>query len=173
LHSNDFRAYEKAFSLITQVVGRSGRGEKEGRAVIQSITPQHPVISLAAQQDYETFFENEITVRRAMLYPPFCDLCIVGFVSPSHKKAEEGAKRFLELIRDSNLEEKGIPIRVLGPSPMNVVKMGGKYRYKLIIKCRNDKKFRVHMMRWLKAFQVNRLNRDVSVYADLNDVAGM
>ena len=173
LYSNDFRAYERAFSLITQVVGRSGRGEKRGRAIIQSVTPQNPVIALAAEQDYEGFFGDEIITRKAMLYPPFCDLCVVGFVSCSHKNAQAGAKRFVELIKESNLEEQGVPIRVLGPSPMNVVKVGGKYRYRLIIKCRNDKTFRAFMLRWLKAFQNNRLNRDVTVYADLNDVGNL
>ena len=173
LYSNDFRAYERAFSLITQVVGRSGRGESAGRAVIQSVTPQNPVIALAAEQDYEGFFNEEIVTRKAMLYPPFCDLCVVGFVSPSHKNAEAGARRFVQLIKESNLEEQGVPIRVLGPSPMNVVKVGGKYRYRLIIKCRNDKTFRAFMLRWLKAFQNNRLNRDVTVYADLNDVGNL
>ena len=173
LYSNDFRAYERAFSLITQVVGRSGRGEKSGRAIIQSVTPQNPVIALAADQDYEGFFDDEIITRKAMLYPPFCDLCVVGFVSGSHKNAEAGAKRFVELIKESNLEESGVPIRVLGPSPMNVVKVSGKYRYRLIIKCRNDKTFRAFMLRWLKAFQNNKLNRDVTVYADLNDVGNL
>jgi len=173
LYSNDFRAFERAFSLITQVVGRSGRGDIEGRAVIQSVTPQNPIISLAADQDYINFFKGEIITRKAMLYPPFCDLCVVGFVSSSHKSAEEGAKRFVALIKESNLQERGIPIRVLGPSPMNVVKVGGKYRYRLIIKCRNDKSFRSLMMRWLKAFQNNRLNKDIMVYADLNDVGNM
>jgi len=173
LYSNDFRAYERAFSLITQVVGRSGRGDREGRAVIQSVTPQNPVISLAADQDYHEFFRQEIVARRAMLYPPFCDLCVVGFVSGSHKGAEQGAQRFVELIKNSELEERGIPLRVLGPSPMNVVKVSGKYRYRLILKCRNDKQFRAFMMRWLKAFQNNRLNKDITVYADLNDVGNM
>jgi len=173
LYSNDFRAFERGFSLITQVVGRSGRGDKKGRAVIQSSTPQNPVIALASDQNYPEFFNQEITVRKAMLYPPFCDLCVVGFVSSSHKGAQQGAERFLELIKNSQLEEKGVPIRVIGPSPMNVVKMGGKYRYRLIIKCKNNREFRTLMMRWLKAFQNNRLNKDITVYADLNDVGNL
>lgn len=173
LYSNDFRAFERAFSLITQVVGRSGRGDAKGRAVIQTSTPQNTVISLAADQNYPEFFEQEITARKAMLYPPFCDLCVVGFVSNSHKAASQGAARFLELIKNSGLDEKGVPIRVLGPSPMNVVKIGGKYRYRLIIKCKNNREFRGFMLRWLKAFQNNRLNKDVSVYADLNDVGNL
>ncbi len=173
LYSNDFRAYERAFSLITQVVGRSGRGEKKGRAIIQTMTPQNPVISLAAQQNYPEFFRQEISARKAMLYPPFCDLCVVGFVSVSHLKAKEGAERFVEMIKSKNPEEAGIPLRVLGPSPMNVVKIGGKYRYRLIIKCRNDKAFRTMLTTLLKEFMSDKINKDVTAYADLNDVGNM
>lgn len=173
LYSNDFRAYERAFSLITQVVGRSGRGEKNGRAIIQSMTPQNPVISLAAQQDYPEFFRQEISVRKAMLYPPFCDLCVVGFVSSSHAQAQKGAERFVEMIKEKKPEDMGIPLRVLGPSPMNVVKVSGKYRYRLIIKCKNNKAFRTMLMELLKSFMNMRENKDVTVYADLNDVGNM
>ncbi|MEE1279355.1 MAG: primosomal protein N' [Oscillospiraceae bacterium] len=173
LYSNDFRAYERAFSLITQVVGRSGRGEKRGRAIIQTMTPQNPVISLAAQQNYPEFFRQEISARKAMLYPPFCDLCVVGFVSASHSKAKEGADRFVEMIKSKNPQDAKIPLRVLGPSPMNVVKIGGKYRYRLIIKCRNDKTFRAMLTELLKEFMSDKINKDVTVYADLNDVGNM
>ena len=173
LYSNDFRAFERAFSLITQVVGRSGRGKKKGRALIQTLTPQNPVISLAADQNFPEFFKQEISTRKAMLYPPFCDLCVVGFVSSVHQKAKEGADRFVELIRSQNPEKNNIPLRVLGPSPMNVVKVNGKYRYRLIIKCRNDKAFRNMMSQLLRQFMQDKLNKDVSIYADLNDVGNM
>ncbi len=173
LYSNDFRAFERAFSLITQVVGRSGRGDKSGRAIIQTLTPQNPVIALAAQQDYPEFFRQEISARKAMLYPPFCDLCVVGFVSKSHEEAKEGANRFVGLIKKCEPEKLEIPLRVLGPSPMNVVKISGKYRYRLIIKCRNDKKFRRLMHALLKEFMSNKINKSVTAYADLNDVGSM
>ena len=79
LYAGDFRAYEKTFSLITQVVGRSGRGERKGRAVLQTTNPEHYIIQLASQQDYESFYKEEIALRRAMVFPPVCDLCIFGF----------------------------------------------------------------------------------------------
>ncbi len=173
LYSNDFRAYERGFSLITQVVGRSGRGDKKGRAIIQTTTPQNPVISLAAQQDYHEFFNEEISMRRAMLYPPFCDLCLVGFVSNNHEAAKRSADDFVSMIKAQNPEEKGIPLRVLGPSPMNVVKVFGKYRYKLIIKCKNNKQFREFMSSLLKEFHKDSKNRNVTAYADLNDIGNM
>ncbi len=173
LYANDFRAFERGFSLITQVVGRSGRFQKTGRAVIQTATPQNPVIALAAQQDYEGFYEQEISVRRAMLYPPFCDLCVVGFVSARRQAAQQGAERFVEAIVRQAAGDTALPLRVLGPSPMNVIKIGGKYRYRLIIKCRGDRHFYDFMHELLCAFQRDRENRDVTVFADINEVAAL
>ena len=79
LYNDDFRSLEKTFSLLTQVVGRSGRGELKGKAIIQTLTPENEVIRLAARQDYDAFFDTEIRLRRALVYPPYCDLCVVGF----------------------------------------------------------------------------------------------
>jgi len=173
LYANDYRAYERGFSLITQVVGRSGRGEKSGRAIIQTMTPQNEVISLAAMQDYPSFYEQEISMRKAMLYPPFCDLCVIGFVSQNHDEARKGALKFIEQIKSYQPEKKGIPLRVLGPSAMNVVKIGGKYRYRLIIKCKNNKNFRELILSSLKEFQIDKANKNVTVYADLNNIGNM
>ncbi|MBQ9936786.1 MAG: primosomal protein N' [Oscillospiraceae bacterium] len=174
LYANDFRSYERAFSLITQVVGRSGRGDKKGRAIIQSLTPQHEVISLAAQQDYKGFFENEIETRKAMLYPPFCDICVVVFSGLERSKVDSGSKQFVEMIKNKMQSENiNIPIRVLGPSPMNVVKVSGKYRYRLIIKCKNDKKFRSFLSELLKEFLKDPKNKNVAAFADMNYIGSM
>lgn len=173
LYANDYRAYERAFSLITQVVGRSGRGEKSGRAIIQTMTPQNEVISLAAMQDYPSFYEQEISMRKAMLYPPFCDICVVGLVSQNHDEAKKGALKFIDKIKEQEPEKKGIPLRVLGPSAMNVVKMGGKYRYRLIIKCKNNRQFRELILSSLKEFQLDKANKNITAYVDLNNIANM
>ena len=79
LYADDYRSYERTFSLLTQVVGRSGRGASKGMAVIQSYTPDNLIISMAARQDYLAFYSTEIQVRKAMLYPPFADICLIGF----------------------------------------------------------------------------------------------
>ena len=79
LYAQDYRSFERAFSLFTQVVGRSGRAQKAGRAFIQTFTPENPVIALAAAQDYDSFYEEEIESRRLHLYPPFCDMAGIGF----------------------------------------------------------------------------------------------
>ena len=89
LFTGDFKSYERTFSLLTQVVGRSGRGEKEGVAYIQTFVPEHYVLNLAAKQDYDEFYEQEIALRQALIYPPLCDLCVIGFSSTMQSKCIE------------------------------------------------------------------------------------
>lgn len=169
LYADDYRSYERAFSLLTQVVGRSGRGDKPGMAVIQTYTPENNIISMAAQQDYEKFYEGEINIRKAMLYPPFADICIVGFVGDNQQITMKTAGEFLQSFVKSASENYGnIPLRILGPSPANVMKVSNKYRYKLIIKCRNDSRFRSLLSGVLADF--DKKKSGVSVYADMNAV---
>ncbi len=169
LYADDYRSYERAFSLLTQVVGRSGRGDKPGMAVIQTYTPENNIISMAAQQDYEKFYEGEINIRKAMLYPPFADICIVGFVGDNQQVTMKAAGEFLQSFVKSASENYGnIPLRILGPSPANVMKVSNKYRYKLIIKCRNDSRFRSLLSGVLADF--DKKKSGVSVYADMNAV---
>lgn len=143
LFSGDFRSYERTFSLITQVVGRCGRGEKQGRAFIQTYVPQHYVINLAAEQNYEDFYEQEIEMRKILIYPPFCDTCLIEFSSLIDKCAELGAKTFMFMLKEKiEKESLKIPLRILEPSKCNYEKINGKFRYRIIIKCRNSKEFR-------------------------------
>lgn len=169
LYADDYRSYERAFSLLTQVVGRSGRGERKGIAVIQSFTPDNLIISMAAKQDYDAFFDTEIKIREAMLYPPFADICLIGFVGAEQTKTLKAAKCFLdEFAYLAKNEYGGLPIRVLGPSAALVVKVSNKYRYKLIIKCKNNRAFRALLSRVLVGFGTNREYADVTAYADMN-----
>ncbi|MCH5323598.1 MAG: primosomal protein N' [Eubacterium sp.] len=165
LYAGDYLGYEKTFSLITQVVGRSGRGSKKGRAYLQTYTPDHYVLNLAASQDYDTFYEQETEIRKALLFPPFCDICVVGFSSINEKECEDGARVFLSILAE-NVKNTDIPIRVLGPSKCSVARINGKFRYRIIIKCKNNKKFRRMMHECLlKAYE--KLSK-VSFYVDLN-----
>lgn len=169
LYSDDYRSYERAFSLLTQVVGRSGRGREKGRAVIQTYTPENPVISMAARQDYDTFFKSEIAIRKAMLYPPFADICLTGFVGQDHTKTMRGARQFMEmLVKTAKEKYSGIPLRVLGPSAALVSKVNNKYRYQIIIKCRNDKRFREMLSTLLSEFSSIREFGTVTAYVDMN-----
>ncbi len=143
LFAGDFRSYERTFSLITQAVGRCGRGGKQGRAIIQTYVPEHYVLNLAAQQDYKAFYEQEISSRKALIYPPFCDICTLEFSSVIESCADKASRTFLALIEDTVTSGRiSVPIRVLGPSKCVYEKIKGKYRYRMIIKCKNNGQFR-------------------------------
>ena len=169
LYMDDYRSYENTFSLLTQVVGRSGRGADKGRAIIQTFTPENPIIHLAALQDYDAFYQSEIALRQAMLYPPFVTICLVGFVSADAKRTAAAAMGFTrEMTALLRAEYPDIPLRVLGPSPASVFKVSNQYRYKLILKCRNDERFREMLSRMLISFSTSREYSAVTVYADID-----
>lgn len=169
LYGDDFRSYERAFSLLTQVVGRSGRGGYSGRAVIQTFTPESPVIRLAAMQDYGRFFEGEIALRRAMLYPPFAQICMIGFVGGDDNKTYRAANAFTKtLCEKAKTQHPNMPLRVLGPTAAMVKKVSNKFRYKLVLKCKNDKSFRAMLSGLLIEFGKDRAHADVTAYADMN-----
>ncbi len=171
LYANDYRSYERTFSLITQVVGRSGRGDKKGRAFIQTYTPDHPVISFAAEQDYVRFFSSEIENRRALLYPPFCDICMIGFSGAVQDNVRLAAQRFMEILRD--LAQKAqLPMRALGPHPASIYRLNNKYRYRIILKCRANAGFRALLETAMKAAGKDRLFSRISFYADINGEIG-
>ena len=172
LYLDDYRSYENTFSLLTQVVGRSGRGRDKGRAIIQTYTPENPIISLAASQNYDAFYEAEIGVRRAMLYPPFAAICMVGFVGTNAAKVEKASIAFTALMTDLlRSDYPDIPLRLLGPSQAAVFKVSNKYRYKLILKCRSDSRFRDMLGRALVQFAGIRDYADVTVYADMDPLS--
>ena len=169
LYSDDYRSFENAFSMLTQVVGRSGRGKDKGRAVIQTFTPENPIISLASTQNYDAFYDDEIKIRKAMLYPPFAHLCLIGFVCDNSVKVSKACAQFMSLLTDKlNSSYNDIPIRVLGPSPAGIPKVNNKYRYKIILKCRNDSRFRQMLSQTLTEFSKLKDYTDVTVYADMH-----
>ncbi len=172
LYSDDYRSFERAFSMLTQVVGRSGRGQDKGRAVIQTFTPENPVIDLASKQNYEAFYRDEIELRHVMLYPPFSDLFLVGFLSAEKAKAVKCSQDFLSELRTlCESEFTDVPIRALGPSPALVSKVNGKYRYKIIIKSRNNKRLRELISGLLVKFGKDKEYQDVTVYVDLKPLS--
>lgn len=169
LYGDDFRSYERAFDLLTQVVGRSGRGKYKGRAIIQTFTPENEIISLAARQDYPAFYNGEIALRRSMLYPPFSDICAIGFVGAKENMVKEASESFLKLLSSTAKNEyKDQPLRVLNPSPALICKVSNKYRYKLIIKCRDNKRLRRMVSELLIRFSSVKEYSKVTVFADMN-----
>ena len=168
LYTNDFRAAERTFSLLTQVVGRAGRSSSPGRAVIQTQTPENEVLRLAASQDYDAFYRGEIALRRELLYPPFCDICEIGFVGVFENAVRDAAADFFSRLKSAVLADKSVPVRIMGPTPSGVVKIAGRYRYRIIIKCRNDRRFRNIVACVLQGCGKIAVYRKVAVFADMN-----
>ena len=168
LFAQGFRAYETVFSLITQVVGRSGRAKDPGFAIIQTTDPDNPVLNLAAAQDYDAFFEQEIAYRRLGLYPPFCGLCVIGFAGGKEIEVARAAARFSALLGQQAAKQPDLPLRVLGPTPGNIEKINDPYRYKLTIKCRNDRRFRDLVRETLGLYEQEKLPSKASVVVDLH-----
>lgn len=163
--SEDYRSFERTFSLLTQVVGRAGRGENAGRAIVQSINPDSELIGLAAKQDYEGFYESEIMTRRLMIYPPYCDICVVWARSGERKNAETAINGIFGKIKEMiNGEYKDVKLIILGPAPAAVPVVNGKYRYRMIIKCKNSRRFREMLRRTL---EIKRPS-DTAVIVDMN-----
>lgn len=168
LFSQGFRAFETVFSLVTQVIGRGGRSSQPGYAVIQTVDPDNPTLNLAASQDYEAFFQQEIMFRKLCLYPPFCSVCIAAFSGKDEGKTMAAAMRFAQILGQKAQATQGIPLRILGPAPMNVVMVKDRFRYKLTIKCRNDRAFRQIMGEVLGQYSQEGLPGRASVTLDFH-----
>ena len=168
LFGQGFRAYESVFSLITQVVGRGGRAELPGRALIQTTVPRHPVLQLAAAQDYPAFYRQEIAFRQLGLYPPFCAFCVVGFTGAENLPTLQAARRFGTLLAQRAAQTPELPLRILGPVPMNIALLGGKYRYKVTLKSRGDAPFRALLHAALDDYAAEKLPARASITLDFN-----
>jgi primosomal protein N' (replication factor Y) len=159
LYLNDFRANEKTFSMLTQVIGRAGRSEKKGRALIQTSNPDHDVIQLACKQDYKTFFESEIQTRRLLSYPPFCDIVLLTLSGQVESAVMKDSKLLSDMLREKiNGEYKGVPVICYGPFEAPVYKLDGKYRMRIIIKTKLTKRSREMFAEIYKAFGKRKKN---------------
>ena len=170
LYVDNYRAAERTFSLLTQVVGRAGRGSKTGRAVIQTYTPGNDVIQCAARQDYDAFYESEIRMRRLRRYPPFADIFTVTVSGTEEGRVLRAAAAVRETLRQLCLRPElaaGEP-EVLGPAPAPVVKVNNRFRYRCTLVGRNDKPTR-EMLAWLqKTFAKDSANRGLNIFVDHN-----
>lgn len=169
MHSDDFRSYERTFSLLTQVVGRSGRGDLAGRAIIQTYEPENPIIEMAAVQDYQAFFDSEIGLRRAMLYPPFTDICVVAFAGEDREVTQEASLYFAQQLSSlASREYAEQPMRVLGPSQALIARVNNRFRYRMIIKFRSNRRSRELLARLLTLFGQQKAYHEVTAYADID-----
>ena len=170
LYTGGYRAGETTFNMLTQVVGRAGRGDTSGRAVIQTLAPEHQIIKLAAQQDYDGFYDLEIQLRRAQNVPPFGDLAAVIFTGQEETFVLRGAAKFRDslnacLRQTPYTEEK---CTVLGPAPCLVPKINYNFRYQLTLRCRMSRPLRQLLAYLLRQFSRDKANRGVSAFIDVN-----
>lgn len=169
LYAQDFRAYERTFSLITQVAGRSGRGDKRGRAIIQTFSPEHYVINLAAKQDYPSFYNEEIQLREAVFYPPFCDIVTFVFSAVNESECQKCARKFADMLLKTAKEYGNrVPMRVLGPAACAVGRVNGRYRFSLMAKCKNSASLRETVDKTMKAALADADFANVRFFADIN-----
>ena len=163
LYVDNYRAAERTFNLLTQVVGRAGRGGKQGRAIIQTYTPGNDVIRCAAEQDYDSFYQNEVRMRRLRRCPPFADLFVFtvsGTEEGSVLRAAAGARERLRQVFPGE--------EVLGPAPAPVLKLNNRFRYRLLLVGKNDKATRDRISWLLKEFANDRANRGLNIFVDCN-----
>lgn len=169
LYNDDFRSSERAFDLLTQVIGRSGRGDYEGKAYIQTVLPDNDIIELSASQDYESFYETENIIRKSMVYPPYCDICSVTFMSEQFNKSIGGANIFFQMLKDAVTNEySDVKINVLGPIQPRINKISNKYRHVLTIKCKNNKRFREMMSKILSEYMRKTQSGGATAVVDIN-----
>ena len=169
LYVSDFRAAERTFSLLTQVIGRAGRASDNGIAVIQTYNPESEVIRLACRQDYDAFYEGEIAIRRELSYPPFCDMVQITLTGERENELFAGAKAFSDALLAKLRGGYGrLPFVVFGPFEAQVYKLNGKYRMRLVVKCKLGNESRRMFGELLKEFSTDRR---VSVAIDLNPLS--
>jgi primosomal protein N' (replication factor Y) len=170
LYNDSYRAAETTFNLLTQVVGRAGRGETAGRAMIQTMVPGHRVIELAARQDYDGFYELEIGLRRVQGVPPFGDVAQITFTGQDEASVLRGAAKFRESLKQC-LQDPSYGAKdcaVLGPAPCPVPKINYNFRYRITLRCPMDRNKRALLAHLLRQFSLDRENRGISAFADIN-----
>ncbi len=167
LYVSDFRASERTFSLLTQVIGRAGRASSGGVAIIQTYSPKNEIIRLACEQDYDKFYEGEIAVRRELSYPPFCDMVSLTLTSDDESELFRASKQLADSViaKLKGEEYSSLPFVVFGPFEAQVYKLNGKYRTKTVIKCRVNKKSRALLRELLSEFSTDR---HVNLAVDIN-----
>ena len=170
LYVDHYRASERTFSLLTQVVGRAGRGEKAGRAVIQTYTPQNDVILAAADQDYDRFYEAEIRLRKLRLDPPFADQFVITVTGPEEGSVLRASAQVRDGLAETarKKEYTAFGWEVLGPAPAPVVKVNNRYRYRITVIGKNEKTLRDVIADFLRQFAARSDNRGMNIYADCN-----
>ena len=170
LYTQSYRAAETTFNMLTQVVGRAGRGDKAGQALIQTNVPEHKVITLAANQDYDGFYDMEIALRRVLQYPPFGDVALVTFTGQEEGRVLHGAVKFRDSLAACLKQPEYAQelCDLLGPAPCPVMKINYNFRYRLTLRCHMTGKLRQLLAHLLRSFSLDRENRNLCAFIDVN-----
>ncbi len=164
-YSEDFRSFERTFSLLTQVIGRAGRGENPGKAIVQTMNPESNLLEMAEKQDFDAFYEEEILTRKLMIYPPYCDICVVSVQSLDRGIAEKTINEVFGKIKTLiESEYSAVKVIILGPAAASIPRVNNRYRYRMIIKCKNNAEFRKMLG---EATKIKTMN-DATVWVDMN-----
>ena len=168
LFVDDYRANERTFSLICQTVGRAGRRDEQGKALIQCYSPDHTVLELSRAQDYKAFYENEIPLRRSLIFPPFCDIASITVTSDNEHNAFSAAEKLLDLIKELTKKSfTDVTLQIFGPFEAPVYKLNERFRVRLVIKFKNTKKSRALFREALRSFG-QEMPKSISVAIDIN-----
>ena len=168
LYLDDYRAAERTFAMLTQVIGRAGRADKAGEAVIQTCNPDNECIRLACAQDFESFYKNEIRLRKALAFPPFCDIALLTLSSPDETELTRASAILANTVSDLlKTEYNDIPIVTFGPFEAPVYKVENRYRMRMVIKCKLNKRSRAMFSKVLSVFS-RSANRNLSLSIDFN-----
>ena len=170
LYNDSYRAAETTFNMLTQVVGRAGRGDAAGQAMIQTYVPNHSVITLAAKQDYDGFYNLEIGLRKQLQNPPFGDCAVITLTGQEEARVLHGAAKLKSSLQNllQQPEYKEERCTVLGPAPCPVPKINYNYRYRLTLRCKMTKPLRLLLAHLLRQFSQDRENRGVTAFVDVN-----
>ncbi len=168
LYMDDYRSNERTFSLITQVIGRAGRADDQGCAVIQTYNPEHPVILKAAAQDYKAFYEDEIRTRKTLVFPPFCDIAMISFSSEDETELANACVSFSNACRNALANEyNDVAMSIFGPFEAPIYRINETYRKRLIIKCKNNARTREMLSKIIMDF-TKFVKKHVTVSVDMN-----
>ena len=168
LYADSYRAAETTFNMLTQVVGRAGRGARPGRAVIQTLVPEHRIINLAARQDYDGFYELEASLRRVTQSPPYGDIAHITFAGENEGAVMRGAAMFRDSL-DAWLRQNGVgEFALLGPAPCPIMKINYNFRYRLTLRCQVTRPVRLMLAQLLRLFQQDRQHRGVNAWVEVN-----
>ena len=170
LNIGDYRASEITFQVLTQVAGRAGRGEQNGKVIIQTYNPDHYAIECAKEQDFKKFYQIESKIRKTLKYPPFCDIIVLDFSSLNKHEIKRDTKKLHQYLKNRIINEK-FGVLLYSPLPCPIEKINDKYRWRMIIKCIYDKKMNKLLKETLEEFYKLKTNTRLSIKQNPNNMA--